>query len=173
MRDSTEGNKPQRSGFASSQCHGAAGHDAAARREAAVKRFEPVAPEPEALQGARGGKKLSGGRWQRVEGPHLRTLRKACPRNRTGVVGISLGHVMKNGRIQRVLYVNLGRTHRKVYVERIGPTEAWKRAVKIRAEHERRIAAANAAILRARGAGPAASGAAASTSTSHCNHQAQ
>ncbi|BET67185.1 hypothetical protein ASA1KI_21030 [Opitutales bacterium ASA1] len=126
------------------------GHDIAARREAAVRIWEPAAPAEAELVRARGGEKLSGGRWRRVEGPHLRTVRRRCPRNRTGVVGISLGHDLKRGKRVRVLWVNVGSATRKVYVDRIGPAAAWRRALEIRAEHERRVAAANALILAAR-----------------------
>jgi hypothetical protein len=125
-------------------------HDATARAEAAVDRWAPASPAPELLEQAGGGIKVGGGRWVPVRGAHLRVVRQRQARNKTGVVGISLSSEMRRGRRVRVLWVQLGSRSRKIYVDRLGPTEAWRRAIALRAEHERRIAAANRLILAAR-----------------------
>lgn len=125
-------------------------HDATARAEAAVDRWVPAAPVPELLEQAGGGIKLAGGRWSPVRGAHLRVVRQRQARNKTGVVGISLSSEMRRGRRLRVLWVQLGSRSRKIYVDRLGPAAAWRRALEMRAEHERRVAAANRLILAAR-----------------------
>jgi hypothetical protein len=124
------------------------GHDPEARAEAGVKRWEPVTPEPELL--AIAAPEPPSHR-ARVKGPHLRVVRKRYARNKTGVVGISLANRRApDGRVARRLVVNLGSTNRAFNVETLGPNEAWRRAVMLRAEHEAKVARANAMILKAR-----------------------
>lgn len=127
---------------------GGSGHDPAARAEAAVKLWEPITPEPELL--ALAAPEPANHRAP-VQGPHLRVARRRFARNKTGVVGISLSRkVRANGRIERRLVVNLGSTNRSFNVETLGPNEAWKRAVALRAQHEAKVARANAMIIAAR-----------------------
>jgi hypothetical protein len=133
-----------------------AAHHDKARRQAAA------AHKPLVLEGpCRGGDKLSGGVWRPVEGPFLRTVHRSA-RNTTGVPGISYSTLRirrKDGsvRIRRVFYVNLGLTHRRFCLDTLGKEEAWRRAVRLRAQHEMRIRQINEAILTARTAGTGAS----------------
>ena len=129
------------------------GHDAAARAEAAVSRWR--GPRPATLAGAGGGLDLPGGKWARVRGPHLRALRMRHARNRTGCPGISFGvsRVRRRDgsvRVRHFFYVSLGSAWKKFCIEALGRNEAWRRALKLRAEWETRIRQANAAILAAR-----------------------
>jgi hypothetical protein len=126
-------------------------HDAEARAAAAA--CAPISAAD--LAEAGGGVDLPGGKWARVQGPHLRSARKKFARNKTGCPGISFGRVLRRRRdgsfSQRHYYwVNLGSQCRAFSVESLGKSEAWRRAVALRAEHERRVAAINAAILAAR-----------------------
>ncbi len=126
-------------------------HDAEARAAAAACAPISVAD----LAGAGGGVDLPGGKWARVQGPHLRSARKKFARNKTGCTGISLARQLRRRRdgslLERHFYwVNLGSKCRKFCLETLGKDEAWRRAVQLRAEHERRVAAINAAILAAR-----------------------
>ncbi len=83
-----------------------------------------------------------------VSGPHLRTVRRRFARNRTGVVGISLEY--ERVRDRHFYVVNLGAGHRRFCVETLGRPEAWRRAVALRHEHERKVLLANATIRHAR-----------------------
>jgi len=83
-----------------------------------------------------------------VKGPHIRALRTKHARNKTGVVGISYGKDRSRGR--SYFWVNLGSSSRKFCIETLGRSEAWRRAVALRYEHERKIAQANTVILSAR-----------------------
>lgn len=126
-------------------------HNPDARAEAAA--LTPITRAD--LAGAAGGEKLGGGVWVRVQGPHMRAVRRTYKRNHTGCPGISLSTSRSRRadgsfRTRHYYYVNLGKTHRKFCLESIGREEAWRRAVRLRAEHERRITAINAAILEAR-----------------------
>jgi hypothetical protein len=82
----------------------------------------------------------------------LRTLHTTAYSN-TGVPGISFIHRAshKGGPLHRFYYVRCGtgRTH-KLNIDTIGKQEAWRRAVALRADYERAIEEANAAILAAR-----------------------
>lgn len=131
-------------------------HDPAARAAAAAR--SPLSREDLAIAG--GGEDLAGGKWLRVCGPHLRAVRNQHKRNRTGCPGISMGTTRMrraDGTYRRrsFFYVNLGKSSRKFCIESLGREEAWRRAVKLRADHEKRIAAINAEILAARQAGTA------------------
>lgn len=90
--------------------------------------------------------------WQPVKGPHLSTVRKQHARCKSGVVGISFSVFAKDkGRAKhRYWIVNLGSTSRSFNIDTLGPREAWRRAVKLRAQHELAVAAKNAEILKAR-----------------------
>lgn len=102
------------------------------------------------LTGAGGGRDLSGGRWEAVRGPHLIQVRQRFARNRTGCPGISYGQQRRHNRDYEFFYVNLGKTHRRFNITTLGREEAWRRALKLRAEHEARIAEINGAIRAAR-----------------------
>lgn len=86
--------------------------------------------------------------WSAVRGPHLSRLSGADKRSQTGVVGISLSRLRRTGR--HYYNVSLGKTNRQFCIETLGRTEAWRRALQLRAEHERKVAQANAVILAAR-----------------------
>jgi len=83
-----------------------------------------------------------------VSGPHLLAVRRRHARNKTGVVGVSLEY--ERAREQHFYVVNLGSGHRRFCIETLGRTEAFRRAVALRHEHERKITLANAVILAAR-----------------------
>lgn len=126
------------------------GHDAGKRAAAATApRFD--LPQEGELTGAADGRKRGGGSWVPVEGPFLRRVAKTAP-NRTGVVGISYGHVSNGAgrRRYKVFYVQLGRKKRKFNITTLGKEVAWERALRCRAEHERRVRDANARIRAAR-----------------------
>jgi hypothetical protein len=88
-----------------------------------------------------------------VKGPHLRTLRARNPRSRTGVVGISYGTITQRGKTRRFYVVQLGaKSSRRFCLDTLGKELAWERALRCRAEHERRVREANRRILAARAA---------------------
>lgn len=87
-------------------------------------------------------------RGDRVRGPHLLTARAFHARNKTGIVGISLGFCRT--REKHYFYVNLGSSHRKFCIETLGRTEALRRAIALRVAHLEKLALANAAIIAAR-----------------------
>jgi hypothetical protein len=87
--------------------------------------------------------------WRPVQGPHLCALRQHCVKNRTGVVGIAFGQ-KKRGSSTWYFIVNLGRRSRAFNIKTLGRHEAWRRAVKCRANHELKIASRNAVVLAAR-----------------------
>lgn len=131
-------------------------HDAEARRLAAAvplvlfgehgRTVEGYMPAEEELARARPAS--ANGVTRHVEGPHLRTVRQHCPRNKTGIVGISEG--MDRSRGHRYYYVNLGSSHRKFNITRLGREEALRRAIALRRAHLEKLALANAAIIAAR-----------------------
>ena len=123
-----------------------------ARAEAAVSRWESPAPQVDVLRTASAGQKRGGGSWVAVQGPHLRTVRKHNPRNKTGVVGISLISMRKQPHrpLRRYFVVQMGANRSSFCLDTLGAGEAWRRAVQARAKHELRIRAANNAILEAR-----------------------
>lgn len=108
--------------------------------------MEGYRPADEDLVEAKAGEHAH--EWGAVTGPHLLAVRRRDRRNKTGIVGISVSRSGKTGR--HYLYVNLGSTSRRFCIETLGRTEAWRRAVALRREHLRKIAQANAVILRAR-----------------------
>lgn len=131
-------------------------HDPEKRREAAAvplvlfgthgRTVEGYRPADEDLAGAREGEARH--EWSPVVGPHLRVARSRDRRSKTGIVGISISRRKTTGR--HYIVVNLGSTSRNFCVERLGKTEAWRRAIALRREHLRKLALANAAILLAR-----------------------
>ncbi len=131
-------------------------HDPQKRREAAAvalvlfgehgRTVEGYRPADEDL--AHAAPASSDGCRRHVCGPHLRVARDRQARNRTGVVGISLGRDRARGRTY--FWVNLGCSARKFCLETLGREEAWRRAVSLRHEHLRTLAPANQAILHAR-----------------------
>ena len=122
------------------------GHNRELRRQAAASPRSRVIPAPEELNVA--AAPVHAHSWQPVRGPHLRVVRQRYPSNRTGCVGISYSRA-RTGR-HSYFVVNLGRTNRKVRIETLGRHEAWRRALKLRATHELKVRAANAAIVAAR-----------------------
>ena len=134
-------------------------HNSEARREAAAvalvlfgehgRTVEGYRPADEDLDHA--APASSDGCRRHVRGPHLRTARATNPRNRTGVVGISIGR--DRGRGHTYFWVNLGRSARRFCITTLGRDEAWRRAVALRLEHLRKLAQANAVILAARARG--------------------
>jgi hypothetical protein len=83
-----------------------------------------------------------------VAGPHLYCAPRTHARNKTGIIGISIGRYSRTGR--HYLYVALGSGHRKFCVETLGSSEAWRRAIALRRAHLEKLALANAAIIAAR-----------------------
>lgn len=102
-------------------------------------------PTPQEL--AEAAPPIHGNKWQPVRGPHLRVVRTRHARNQTGCVGISISH-SRDGRTY--YYAQLGPTSRRFCIQTLGRQEAFRRAVKARADHEIKVREANAAILRAR-----------------------
>ncbi|HEY8898896.1 MAG TPA: hypothetical protein VIM61_00575 [Chthoniobacterales bacterium] len=128
-------------------------HDPERRAEAATRpRFE--LPDPDALRGAKAGRKKSGGHWVAVRGPYLRTVRSTDVRSRTGVAGISYSRERKGPgcKPRRYFCVQLGAKKRRFNIDTLGKELAWERALRCRAEHERRVREANRRILAARAA---------------------
>lgn len=133
-------------------------HNPQSRREASAvplvlfgehgRTVEGYRPADEDLAGATAGRHAHV--WGAVQGPHLLACRTRDKRSQTGLVGISVSRCRRTGR--HFLVVNLGSTNRKFCVETLGRTEAWRRAVALRRDHVRKLAAANAVILRARAA---------------------
>ena len=131
-------------------------HNATARHAAAAvplvlfgehgRTVEGYAPAPDDLDAAKPAASHRAG--DTLAGPHLLVVRGHHARNRTGVVGISVGRYSRTGR--HYLYVNLGKNKRAFCIETLGRTEAWRRAVELRREHVRKIEQANASILAAR-----------------------
>jgi hypothetical protein len=131
-------------------------HNPEKRREAGAKPLvlfgehgrvvEGYRPANEDLEQARHPEGRS--TWVPVQGPHLRAVRTKDKRSKTGVVGISLSRRKATGRHYYV--TNLGSTNRCFCIETLGRAEAWRRAVALRYEHERKIAQANTVILKAR-----------------------
>lgn len=91
---------------------------------------------------------VHGDTWKAVEGPHLRIARRQDGRNKTGVLGVSISRRSRNG--PPYVYVQLGRTNRRFNIAVLGFEEAFRRAVALRRDHERKIAQANALIISAR-----------------------
>src|SRR4051812_31330573 len=106
------------------------GHDRSARAEARVGTRGTIIPPAQALAAA--AAPVHGNVWQPVRGPHLRVVRRGYRKNRTGCVGISFSK-SGNGRCTYFI-VNLGRSNRRIRIETLGREEAWRRAVKLRAE---------------------------------------
>ncbi len=132
-------------------------HSAIARRSAAamplvlfseygrtVEGYMPAEEDLVAARPAPAGHRAGRG----VAGPHLFAARARFSRNRTGIVGISLGRYSKTGR--HYLYVQIGAGHRKFCIETLGSSEAWRRAIALRRAHLEKLALANAAIIAAR-----------------------
>lgn len=130
------------------------GHNPAARAEATVPRWRSATPSP--LQLRHAAEPEHGHHWQPVRGPHLRPVHAKHGKSRTGVVGISYGiRNMKRKTtpeplVRHFYFVQLGGTNTSFCLETLGKAEAWRRAVRCRAEHELKIRRANAAILAAR-----------------------
>ena len=118
----------------------------------AIKRAQAAATAPVYLEpGASSGrlaydpdKHLKA--WLPVVGPHLKVLRKTYANNKTGVVGVGYGRKGHGF----CFIVNLGRRSKFFNINRLGRSEAFRLAVKCRAEWEQRINEINAAILKAR-----------------------
>ncbi len=126
-------------------------HDPERRAEAATHpRFE--LPDPAALHDAAPGQKKSGGQWIAVRGPYLRTVRQRDARSRTGVAGISYTRERKgpDRKPRRYFCVQLGAKKRRFNIDTLGKEIAWERALRCRAEHEKRVRIANALIVAAR-----------------------
>ncbi len=131
-------------------------HSAIARRAAAAvplvlfgeygRTVEGYRPADEDLALARPATGHRSG--QGVRGPHLLTTRTQHARNKTGIVGISIGRRARDGR--HFLFVNLGSCCRRFCIETLGSSEAWRRAVALRRAHLEKLILANAAILAAR-----------------------
>jgi hypothetical protein len=131
-------------------------HNAESRRQAAAvplvlfgehgRTVEGYMPANEDLAAARPAEARH--EWVPVEGPHLLAVRSRDRRSKTGVVGISLSRRKATGR--HYLVVNLGSTSRNFCVERLGSSEAWRRAIALRRAHLEKVALANAAIIAAR-----------------------
>lgn len=131
-------------------------HNATARREATAvplvlfgehgRTVEGYRPADEDLAAAAPAPSHKAG--AAVSGPHLRAVRTRFARNKTGVVGISLEY--ERARDRHYFVVNLGSGHRRFCIESLGRIEAWRRAVSLRREHERKATLANAVILAAR-----------------------
>lgn len=131
-------------------------HNATARREATAAPLVLTTEDGRTVEGYRPADEdlvaampaLSHKAGSAVSGPHLRSVRRRFTRNKTGVVGISLEYERARG--QHFYVVNLGCGHRRFCLETLGRTEAWRRAVALRREHERKAVLANAVILQAR-----------------------
>lgn len=131
-------------------------HNAEARREAAAMPLVLFGDYGRTVEGYRpadmdleqAAQPQSHRRGDTITGPHLRTARERYARNRTGIVGISIGFDRFKG--HRYVYVNLGSTNRKFNADALGLTEAFRRAMALRAEHLKKLAQANALILQAR-----------------------
>lgn len=121
-------------------------HNPAARAEAAAGPQLTIVD----VSTAAGGRSGTGGRWERVQGPHLRVVRRRHARNRTGCPGISFSVERHGRKTYEYFYVNLGRRNRRFNITALGREEAWRRALTLRAEHEDRVAEINRAILQAR-----------------------
>lgn len=121
-------------------------HNPAARAEAATGPQLTIVD----VSTAAGGRSGFDGRWERVQGPHLRAVRRRQARNRTGCPGISFGVETRGRRTYQFFYVNLGRRSRRFNITILGREEAWRRALMLRAEHETRVTEINHAILIAR-----------------------
>lgn len=91
------------------------------------------------------------GKWTPVQGPHLKVVRTKHAGNRTGVPGIAFTSFQpRKARRVDAFVVNLGKTCRRFNIRTLGREEAWRRAVRLRAEHELKIRAVNAQIVEAR-----------------------
>lgn len=93
--------------------------------------------------------------WVPVRGPHLRTVRQRFARNTTGCPGISRAtcRLRRPGggwNVREYFVVNLGQTCRKFGITTLGEAEAWRKALRCRADHELRIRAINQTILTKR-----------------------
>jgi len=125
-------------------------HNPDRRREASA---DPRVRRRQQLDlGAAAPGKNTWGKWTPVRGPHLKTVRTKFSRNTTGVPGISLSRIACNagGKKYLYFYVQLGRATRRFNITTLGKSEAWRRALKCRADHELSIRNINAAILDAR-----------------------
>lgn len=127
-------------------------HDPAKRAEAAVPRWTSGMPKPDQLAQAGGGRDLGGGLWERVTGPHLRAVRSQCARSKTGIVGISRCRFRKGRKkpLREYYIAQVGPRSVSFCIDTLGHDEAFRRAVRARAEHEMKVRRANAAILAAR-----------------------
>jgi|GEM_PF-3055325 len=127
-------------------------HNPVKRAQAAG--FEPVRLTPESSGGRCSHDSVTGLRvWIPVQGPHLKVIRKSFARSRTGVVGVGYGHKGPGG--PNGFVVNMGSKSRFFNINRLGRSEAFRLAVKARAQWEQRIEEINQAILAARGGGKA------------------
>jgi hypothetical protein len=131
-------------------------HNPAARAEASTGPQLTIVD----VSTAAGGRSGFDGRWLRVQGPHLRAVRSRHARNRTGCPGVSFSVERRGRKTYQFFYVNLGRRNRRFNITTLGREEAWRRAIKLRAEHEARVEEINHGILLARknAAGAALSG---------------
>jgi hypothetical protein len=121
------------------------GHNPIARAGAATSRRDRIVPATADLAAA--AAPVHSHSWQPVRGPHLRVVRRNYKNSRSGCVGISY---YRADRAHSYFIVNLGRTNRKIRIETPGKEIAWRRALKLRADHELAIRQANAAIAAAR-----------------------
>lgn len=106
----------------------------------------PYTPADEDLAAARPAASHRAG--EGISGPHLIALRRRHARNRTGVVGLSLGYDRRRGR--HYVYVNLGSRSRCFCIETLGRDEAFRRALQLRRRHVEKVEAANRRIAEAR-----------------------
>ena len=85
-----------------------------------------------------------------VQGPRLKQLRPSRQTN-TGVPGISFGIRMSpSGRKVNYFFTRDDRRSFSFNIDTLGREEAWNRALRVRAQHEREVTARNAAIMAAR-----------------------
>jgi hypothetical protein len=76
-----------------------------------------------------------------MRGKKIGTLCARDRRNKTGCVGISIvrTRITSSGRLCRFFAVHLGvRGNRKFNIDTLGRNEAWRRALQLRAEHEKK-----------------------------------
>jgi hypothetical protein len=70
------------------------------------------------------------------------SIRHRDRRNKTGCVGISLVRTkLPSGRRCRFFAAHLGKTNRKFNIDTLGRQEAWRRALRLRADYEKAVAA--------------------------------
>ena len=110
-------------------------HDSNARRQAAVvplvlfgehgRTVEGYMPAHEDLAIARSAS--ADGCRQHVKGPHLRAVRANFAKNKTGIVGISIGRDRARG--FTYFWVNLGSSTRRFNITKLGQAEALRRAI--------------------------------------------